>query len=177
MWGCRWNTGGKLYNAAAALNRGKIVGFVPKVNIPNYNEFYEGRYFSPGKDVDGKILLKGEDYCGAYAEKDPEIEIHFFGEEDLQDVDARENTEDGLDFEEDDFLDELDMDDADHIDEDDLKDDPEEYEVPVSPNLIFTCPEFPELTQAEIYKTQGGSSAKQFTCISWSKYDRKSFCQ
>lgn len=36
---------GKLYNAAAALNRGKIVGFVPKVNIPNYNEFYEGRYF------------------------------------------------------------------------------------------------------------------------------------
>ena len=30
---------GKLYNAAAALNRGKIVGFVPKVNIPNYNEF------------------------------------------------------------------------------------------------------------------------------------------
>ena len=57
---------GKLYNAAAALNRGKIVGFVPKVNIPNYNEFYEGRYFSPGKDVDGKILLKGEDYCGAY---------------------------------------------------------------------------------------------------------------
>ena len=139
---------GKLYNAAAALNRGKIVGFVPKVNIPNYNEFYEGRYFSPGKDVDGKILLKGEDYCGAYAEKDPEIEIHFFGEEDLQDVDARENTEDGLDFEEDDFLDELDMDDADYIDEDDLEDDPEEYEVPVSPNLIFTCPEFPELKVA-----------------------------
>lgn len=88
-------------------------------------------------------------------------------------------TEDGLDFEEDDFLDELDMDDADYIDEDDLEDDPEEYEVPVSPELIFTCPEFPELkVAAEICEDLWvADSAKQFTCISWSKYDRKSFCQ
>ena len=34
---------GKLYNAAAAVSRGEILGFVPKINIPNYNEFYEGR--------------------------------------------------------------------------------------------------------------------------------------
>ena len=38
-------------------------------------------------------------------------------------------------------MDELDMDDTDYIDEDDLEDDTEEYEVPVSLNLIFTCPE------------------------------------
>lgn len=41
---------GKLYNVAAALNRGKILGIVPKKNIPNYNEFYEARYFEAGMD-------------------------------------------------------------------------------------------------------------------------------
>ena len=34
---------GKLYNVAAALNHGNILGFVPKTYIPNYNEFYEQR--------------------------------------------------------------------------------------------------------------------------------------
>ena len=32
---------GKLYNCAAVVHRGKILGVVPKVHIPNYNEFYE----------------------------------------------------------------------------------------------------------------------------------------
>ena len=31
---------GKLYNVAAALNHGNILGFVPKTHLPNYNEFY-----------------------------------------------------------------------------------------------------------------------------------------
>ena len=35
---------GKLYNVAAALNHGKILGFVPKTYLPNYNEFYEARH-------------------------------------------------------------------------------------------------------------------------------------
>ena len=39
---------GKLYNVAAALSEGKILGFVPKSCIPNYNEFYEGRHFAVG---------------------------------------------------------------------------------------------------------------------------------
>ena len=39
---------GKLYNAAAAVNHGKILGIVPKTFIPNYKEFYEGRYFAAG---------------------------------------------------------------------------------------------------------------------------------
>lgn len=39
---------GRLYNAAAALWRGEILGFVPKANIPSYAEFYEGRHFTDG---------------------------------------------------------------------------------------------------------------------------------
>ena len=38
----------KLYNVAAALHQGKILGFVPKANIPAYAEFYEGRHFTEG---------------------------------------------------------------------------------------------------------------------------------
>lgn len=38
--------GDKLYNAAAVCKSGEILGVVPKVNIPNYTEFYEARYFS-----------------------------------------------------------------------------------------------------------------------------------
>lgn len=41
---------GKLYNVAAAISEGKILGFVPKTYIPNYNEFYESRYFSAGME-------------------------------------------------------------------------------------------------------------------------------
>jgi NAD+ synthase (glutamine-hydrolysing) len=40
--------GAKLYNCAAALSRGSIIGIVPKSNIPNYNEFYEERHFVAG---------------------------------------------------------------------------------------------------------------------------------
>lgn len=39
---------GKLYNMAAVLHRGEILGMVPKTAIPNYSEFYEARHFSPG---------------------------------------------------------------------------------------------------------------------------------
>jgi NAD+ synthase (glutamine-hydrolysing) len=37
----------KLYNVAAILSGGKVLGFVPKTYIPNYGEFYEARYFAP----------------------------------------------------------------------------------------------------------------------------------
>ena len=39
---------GKLYNVAAAVNNGHILGLVPKLNVPNYGEFYETRQFTPG---------------------------------------------------------------------------------------------------------------------------------
>ena len=52
---------GKLYNCAAALSDGNILGFVPKTYIPNYNEFYEARYFSPAPEGVLWLPLGGED--------------------------------------------------------------------------------------------------------------------
>ena len=45
--GLPFEEGGKLYNCAAVLYKGKILGIVPKTFLPNYNEFYEMRWFSP----------------------------------------------------------------------------------------------------------------------------------
>lgn len=39
---------GKLYNVAAVINRGRLLGLVPKTHLPNYGEFYEKRHFSRG---------------------------------------------------------------------------------------------------------------------------------
>jgi NAD+ synthase (glutamine-hydrolysing) len=39
---------GQLFNAAALVHRGKILGLVPKEKLPTYNVFYEGRTFSRG---------------------------------------------------------------------------------------------------------------------------------
>ncbi|MDY3030344.1 MAG: NAD(+) synthase [Clostridia bacterium] len=41
---------GGLYNCAAVVNRGEVKGIVPKMNIPNYGEFYEARHFCEGFD-------------------------------------------------------------------------------------------------------------------------------
>ncbi len=41
---------GKLYNVAAAISSGNVLGFVPKTFLPNYNEFYEVRHFTRGMD-------------------------------------------------------------------------------------------------------------------------------
>lgn len=40
-----------LLNCAAVCLKGKILALVPKINIPNYTEFYEQRHFSSGKNV------------------------------------------------------------------------------------------------------------------------------
>ncbi|MBQ7573653.1 MAG: NAD(+) synthase [Clostridia bacterium] len=45
----------KLYNCAAVINHGEVKGLVPKLNIPNYSEFYEGRYFEKG-DTEVKYI-------------------------------------------------------------------------------------------------------------------------
>jgi NAD+ synthase (glutamine-hydrolysing) len=39
---------GLLYNCAALVAQGRLVGVVPKTYLPNYREFYEGRQFTPG---------------------------------------------------------------------------------------------------------------------------------
>ncbi len=52
--GLPWEWGGKLYNVAAAFSKGSLLGLIPKVNIPNYAEFYEARHFVRGN---GKTIL------------------------------------------------------------------------------------------------------------------------
>lgn len=51
---------GKLYNVAAALNRGKIIGLVTKTFLPNYSEFYEMRTFQAGPEEARVILYERE---------------------------------------------------------------------------------------------------------------------
>lgn len=52
---------GKLLNVAAILCRGKLLGFVPKVNLPAYNEFYETRHFTSGSADMGMVQFCGEE--------------------------------------------------------------------------------------------------------------------
>ena len=52
---------GKLLNVAAILCRGKVLGFVPKVNLPAYNEFYETRHFMSGSADMGMVQFGGEE--------------------------------------------------------------------------------------------------------------------
>ncbi|AZS23146.1 MULTISPECIES: NAD(+) synthase [unclassified Caulobacter] len=48
--------GGRLYNTAIAVQGGKVLGVIPKSFLPNYREFYERRWFTPGAGVSGKTL-------------------------------------------------------------------------------------------------------------------------
>ena len=52
---------GKLYNVAAVLFGGRILGIIPKIHLPNYSEFYEARHFTSGQDVDGVIEIDGKE--------------------------------------------------------------------------------------------------------------------
>ena len=49
-----------LYNCAAVLQSGKILGVVPKQYLPNYQEFYEKRWFAPGN----RLLSRQVTLCG-----------------------------------------------------------------------------------------------------------------
>ncbi|HEY8421505.1 MAG TPA: NAD(+) synthase [Thermoclostridium sp.] len=56
----------QLYNCAAVIQKGKIRGIVPKRYIPNYNEFYEKRWFREGRNLttDFVKLFGQEIPCG-----------------------------------------------------------------------------------------------------------------
>ena len=51
----------KLYNCAAVIQKGKILGVVPKTHIPNYGEFYEKRQFAPAPQISGTVTLCGQE--------------------------------------------------------------------------------------------------------------------
>ncbi|HTZ38213.1 MAG TPA: NAD(+) synthase [Stellaceae bacterium] len=56
----RWR--GRLYNVALAIHRGRLLGIVPKIHLPNYREFYERRHFTSGEGVRGATMtLAGQE--------------------------------------------------------------------------------------------------------------------
>lgn len=71
------SVGGQLFNAAAIVHRGVILGLVPKEKLPTYNVFYEGRTFSRGGpglalEVDGVPL---GDYLFSFDFGDVAVEV------------------------------------------------------------------------------------------------------
>ena len=52
---------GKLYNCAAVLCNGELLGLVPKQHLPNYGEFYEKRHFVPGMAEPECIEFAGQE--------------------------------------------------------------------------------------------------------------------
>ncbi|MGE5270433.1 MAG: NAD(+) synthase [Thiohalocapsa sp.] len=49
---------GRLYNCALVIHRGRLLGVVPKVFLPNYREFYERRHFTSGEGMrDAEIAV------------------------------------------------------------------------------------------------------------------------
>ncbi|SMH30821.1 NAD(+) synthase [Azospirillum agricola] len=44
---------GRIYNTAVAIHRGRLLGVVPKIHLPNYREFYERRHFASGEGTGG----------------------------------------------------------------------------------------------------------------------------
>jgi len=55
--GAPLRSGNRLYNCAVVIRSGKILGAVPKCHIPNYNEFYEKRWFHEGSSCIGKNFV------------------------------------------------------------------------------------------------------------------------
>ncbi|MBV9827644.1 MAG: NAD(+) synthase [Alphaproteobacteria bacterium] len=50
----RWR--GRLYNCGLVTHRGRLLGVVPKIFLPNYREFYERRHFTSGEGMRGGTL-------------------------------------------------------------------------------------------------------------------------
>jgi NAD+ synthase (glutamine-hydrolysing) len=50
---------GRVYNAALAIHRGRLLGVVPKIHLPNYREFYEHRHFASGDGTEGAEIRIG----------------------------------------------------------------------------------------------------------------------
>ena len=50
----------KLYNYAAIIQKGTVLGVVPKTHLPNYSEFYEKRQFAAAPEENGTVTLFGK---------------------------------------------------------------------------------------------------------------------
>ena len=49
----------RLYNVAAAIQNGELLGLIPKKYIPNYSEFHESRHFQAGKAETEDVFVDG----------------------------------------------------------------------------------------------------------------------
>lgn len=54
----RWR--GRLYNCGVVIHRGRLLGVVPKIHLPNYREFYERRHFASGETIRGETMTLAE---------------------------------------------------------------------------------------------------------------------
>ncbi|MGE0224231.1 MAG: NAD(+) synthase [Acetobacteraceae bacterium] len=70
---------GALYNCALAIHRGRLLGVVPKIHLPNYREFYEPRHFVSGDGTEGGEIT----VAGHAAPFGPDL---LFAAEDLRDL-------------------------------------------------------------------------------------------
>lgn len=50
----------RLFNTAVVLQKGRIIGIVPKTFLPNHGEFYEKRWFVSGKNFHGQTIVCNE---------------------------------------------------------------------------------------------------------------------
>lgn len=69
--GCPVKAGNTLFNCAAVIAEGEIKAFVPKTHLPNYNEFYEKRWFASSYDISvGSVRIGKNDIpivvCGVF---------------------------------------------------------------------------------------------------------------
>jgi NAD+ synthase (glutamine-hydrolysing) len=71
--------GDALYNCAVAIQRGQVLGVVPKIHLPNYREFYEARHFVSGDGTEGATI----DLAGARVPFGPDL---LFAATDLPDL-------------------------------------------------------------------------------------------
>ena len=71
------SVGAQLFNSAAVVHRGRVLGLVPKEKLPTYNVFYEGRTFSrggPGLTLDASGVPLG-DYLFRFDFGDVAVEV------------------------------------------------------------------------------------------------------
>jgi NAD+ synthase (glutamine-hydrolysing) len=57
--GAPLRAGGHLFNCGLVIYRGKLLGVVPKIYLPNYREFYERRHFTSGDTAHGGTIEVG----------------------------------------------------------------------------------------------------------------------
>ncbi len=60
--GCPILKDGNIYNCAVVFCKGEILGVVPKSYLPEYDEFYEYRQFTPAENENSEIFLNGRFY-------------------------------------------------------------------------------------------------------------------